>query len=422
MITLTEAEQIATGWAHRQSIRRGYACTPSVEELTLGYAVSMLLPPDVRTEPGADVTTIIDRETGRLSHWPPAPAPELDRRYTERRDTAVGSHRTSDPIAELRREAYRRVAPSVAAHLTLGGRLFQARGAKGDQELRHHAIVAARLAAVPPEDTARGAERHAELLVVSDVLHEADRTRAAAGLDPLTLDEARTLLGQGRFETFHIRESGDPLGGRPASFCATCADILFDLTVVGDADRAHPRIGRPDAGTGPQPGRFPPEVAWALSADGWGPATAQKRERDGLQAVERIERSPGGEFTLASFPAATAAFAEFYDTALEINGPGVAQRVRWFQLGSGGLYHLADPLHEFGTLIGARMFPLGSEGFTEAILAIDERGRVFSLDQGGEWFVGETLDRAVVALATGLRAARIHDDGTWTAPAEGDQR
>ncbi|MEU4625949.1 SUKH-3 domain-containing protein [Actinoplanes sp. NPDC023801] len=422
MITLTEAEHIATGWAHRQSIRRGYPCVPSVEELTLGYAVSMLLPPDVRTEPGADVTTVIDRATGRLSHWPPAPASELDRRYTERREAAVGSHRTSDPIAELRREAYRRVTPSVAAHLTLGGRLFQAHGAKGDQDLRHHGIVADRLAAVPRENTVRGAERHAELLVVSDVLYEADRARAVAGLAPLTLDEARTLLGQGRFETFHIRESGDPLGGRPATFCATCADILFDLTVVADADRAHPRIGRPEAGTDPQPGRFPPEIAGALAADGWGPATAPKRERDGRWAIQRIERSPGGEFTLESFPAARAAFTEFYDIGLAINGPGAAQRVRWFQLGSGGLYHLADPLHEFGEVVGARMFPLGREGFTEAILAIDERGRVFSLDQGGEWFVGETLDQAIVALATGLPAARVHDDGTWTAPAEGDQR
>jgi hypothetical protein len=422
MITLTEAERIATGWAHRQSIRRGYSCTPFVEELSLGYAVSMLLPPDVRTEPGADVTTVIDRETGRLSHWPPAPADELDRRYTERRDVAVGSHRTSDPIAELRREAYRRVTPSVAAHLTLGGRLFQARGAKGDQELRHHPIVAALLGAVPRENTVRGVERHAELLAVSDVLHEADRTRAAADLAPLTLDEARTLLGQGRLEAFHIRESGDPYGGSRAEFCATCADILFDLTVIVDADRAHPRIGPPDPRDDPAPGRFPAEVAWALAADGWGPATREKRERNGLQQAERIERSPGGEFTLESFPAALAALAEFYDTGLSINGPGVAQRVRWIHLGSGGLYHLADPLHEFGALVGARMFPLGYEGFVEAILAIDEHGRVFSLDQGGEWFIGETLDEAIVALTTGLPAARIRDDGTWTVPAQGGER
>src|SRR3954471_11577686 len=141
MITLAEAEHIATGWANRQSMSRGYTCTPHVDELTLGYAVWMQLAPEARPEPGADVITIIDRETGRLSHWPPAPNDELDQHYNERRQVAIGSHQTSDPVAELRREAHRRVSPSVAAHITLGGRLFRARGAKGDQELRHHPIV-----------------------------------------------------------------------------------------------------------------------------------------------------------------------------------------------------------------------------------------------------------------------------------------
>lgn len=408
MITRSEAEHIATGWAHRQSIRRGYPCTPYVEELALGFAVSMVLPPGVRTAPGEDVTTVIDRETGRVSHWPPAPAAELDRRYTERRDAAVGTHQTADPVAELRREAHRRVSPSVAAHLTLGGRLFRARGAKGDQELRHHPLVARLIAAIPREDTVRGAERHAELLVVSDLLREADRVRDA----PITLEEARVLLAQGRFETFHIRETGDPLGGRPATLCATCAGVLLDLSVVTDLDLAHPKVRRLSSGTEPRPGRFPAEVTWELAAAGWG-SDGERRERLGSGAVERIESSRGREFALERFPAAEAAFGEFYEVAPSRNGPGVAQRVRWFQLGSGGLAHLADPLHELGAVVGARMFPLGREGFTEAVLAIDERGRVFSLDQGGEWFIAETLDQALVALITGLPAARIRDDGTW---------
>ncbi|MFC4069493.1 SUKH-3 domain-containing protein [Actinoplanes subglobosus] len=412
MITRTEAEHIAVGWAHRQSIRRGYPCRPSVDELALGWAVTMLLPAEVRTEPGADVITVIDRETGRLSHWPPAPVADLDRLYNERRDTAVGSYRTSDPVAELRREAYRRVSPAVAAHLTLGGRLFRARGAKGDQELRHHPLVAARLAAIPPGHTVRGAERHAELLLVSDVLQEADRTRAAAGLVPLTDDEARVLLGQGRFETFHIRESGDRLGGEPATLCVTCADVLLDLTVVTDAGRARPRAGSLTSGTDPQPGRFPEDVAWELAAGDWG-REPELRDQRGARLVERIEESHGREHALSRFPVAEAALREFFDVAPGRNGPGVAHRVRGFHLGGDGLAHLADPLHELGVLVGARMFPIGREGFDEAILAIDERGRVFSLDQGGEWFVAGSLDEAIVALTTGLPAARVRDDGTW---------
>ncbi|WP_433795224.1 SUKH-3 domain-containing protein [Actinoplanes sp. CA-252034] len=412
MITRTEAEHIAVGWARRQSLRRGYPCAPFVEELSLGWAVSMVLPPEVRSEPGADVTTVIDRETGRLSHWPPSAGSDLDRIYTECRDAAVGAHQTADPLAELRREAYRRVSPSVAAHLTLGGRLFRARGAKGDQELRHHPIVAALLAAIPPEGTVRGAARHAELLVVSDVLHEADKVRAASGITPLTLDEARTLLAPGRFETFHIRESGDRAGGRPTVFCQTCAAVLVDLRVVTDAERAHPRLGALTSGTDPEPGRFPEDIAWELAAGDWR-SEPEWTDRRGAGLAERIEKSHGQEHALSRLPVAEAALREFTDVACFRNGPGAAQWIRWFHLGSGNLLFLADPLHEFGTVVGARMFPIGREASEEAILAIDEHGRVFSLDQGGEWFIADTLDRAIVALATGLPAARVRDDGTW---------
>jgi hypothetical protein len=413
MISLAEAQYIAARWAHRQSLRRGYACIPHVDELSLGYAVWMRLPPEVRTEPGEDVTTIIDRETGRLSHWPPAPTVELDERYRARRDAVVAPHQTSDPEAELRREADRLVSPSVAAHITLGDRLFRARGAKGDVRPRHHPLVAQWLETIPVADTIRGAERHAELLVVSDVLQEADRTRAAAGNPPLTLDEAHNLLEHGQFETFHIRERGDQLGGQPAELCATCCDVLTRLGVVPWSRRTLLNERRVSDGTDPQPGRFPQEVAWELAAGGWDLSLSAQREQDSGRALAKVEARAGLEAGQQRFPAAVAAYAEFLRVAPSRRGPGIAQRIRWFRIGSGQMTGLADPLHELGTIVGARMFPLGVEGFDEAVLAIDERGRVFSLDQGGEWFIGESLDEALTALVTGAAAARIRNNGTW---------
>ncbi|WP_430789238.1 SUKH-3 domain-containing protein [Actinoplanes sp. G11-F43] len=410
MITLAEARDIAGGWAHRQSFRRGYECTPHVDELTLGFAVWMRLPPQVRTQPGEDLTTIIDRETGRLTQWPPAPFDELDRLYTERRPAVIGPHRTSDPIAELRREAHRRVSPSVAAHVTLGGRLFRARGAKGDQELVHHPLVAQLLEAIPPPARIRGAERHAELLVVSDVLYAADKTRTSDALAPLSLDEARVLLSHGGFETFHIREEGDPRGGKPAPPCATCSAILVELGLMPASDRVHRAnhvIRRLTSGDDPQPGRFPAEVAWELAARNWG------RSERAEWYLAYLQDPTDAEHPVREFPAAREAFLQFHDTGPDRNGPGQAQRVRWFQIGSGSIAGMGDPLHDLSRVVGARLFPLGTEGFDEAILAIDERGRVFSLDQGGEWFVGETLDEAIIALVMGLPAARIRDDGTW---------
>ncbi|GIF24505.1 hypothetical protein BJ973_007984 [Actinoplanes tereljensis] len=406
MISLEEAEFVAEGWAHKQSIRRGYPCTPHVDELALGYAVWMQLPPEIRTEPGEDVTTVIDRDTGRLSHWPIASTAELDEHYRERRDAAIGRHQTADPVAELKREAHRRVSPAVAAHLTLGDRLFRARGAKGDQELRHHPLVAQLLAAIPAENTVRGAERHAELLVVSDVLYEADKVRDAA----LDLGDARALLAQGQFDTFHIRESGDPIGGEPASSCFTCQSVLIELSVLPASRQVD---WRQTAGIDPEPGRFPAEVAWELAHRGWVPESRQRRARLGAGEVDRLVAGRGAEFELAEFPAARAAFTEFYGVLTSRNCPGVAQRVRSFDIGHGSIAHLTDPLCELGIIVDARMFPLGTEGDDEAVLAIDERGRVFALDQGGEWFLGETLDQALVALLTGHPAARLHDDGTW---------
>ena len=407
MITRAEAEHIAAGWAHRQSLYRGYRCTPNIDELALGYAVWMRLPAEARPEPGEDVTTVIDRETGRLSHWPPSTPAVLEQRYTELRDTAIGVHRTSDPIAELRREAHRRVSPTVSAHITLGGRLFRARGAKGDQELRHHPLIAGRLERIGPRMTVRGADRHAELLVASDVLYEAGKNRA-----PLTRDDARALFSEAVFETFHVRETGDWLGGRPSHLCATCWNVLAGLGVAVDP-KQRPAFWVETRAADPQPGRFPVEVAKELAGGGWDPATRQAEAEKARELYGIVEQTAGREFRLERFPALEAA-DEFHGVSSYRNSPGAAHLVRPFTIGSlDGTLYMADVLHEFGELIGARMFPIGREGRAESVLAIDDRGRVFALDQGGEWFIGETLDEALVALTAGLPAARISDDGTW---------
>ena len=123
-------------------------------------------------------------------------------------------------------------APTTAAHLTADGRLFRARGAKGDQEIDHHPLVRQELSTVDPRAVVRGAERHAELIVLSDVLHEADRVRVAAGAAPLTLDEARAWLRAASFEAFFVREAGDPLAGQPAQACETCIVTLVKFALL----------------------------------------------------------------------------------------------------------------------------------------------------------------------------------------------
>ncbi|MEE3919750.1 SUKH-3 domain-containing protein [Micromonospora sp. BRA006-A] len=74
--------------------------------------------------------------------------------------------------------------------------------------------------------------------------------------------------------------------------------------------------------------------------------------------------------------------------------------------------HTADSLADFAAVLGARLFPLGSER-QESILAVDEHGRIFALDQAGEWFLGADIDAALTTLLLGRAPARVRDDGTW---------
>jgi hypothetical protein len=64
-------------------------------------------------------------------------------------------------------------------------------------------------------------------------------------------------------------------------------------------------------------------------------------------------------------------------------------------------------------VIGAALYPLGVEGDHDALLAVDEQGRVFALDHAGEWFLGDTVADALRTLVTGAQPARVHDDGSY---------
>jgi hypothetical protein len=136
LITGEDARAIAAGWARRESQRRGYECEPMVAEFDLGYVVWTKQPLT-----GDVPRTVIDRATGLLSTWPSIPADVVAQQYRERRADLVGQRRTLDPEVELRRSARRRSSPTSAARITMGGRLFVARGVKGDQKINHHPLV-----------------------------------------------------------------------------------------------------------------------------------------------------------------------------------------------------------------------------------------------------------------------------------------
>ncbi|GAB2580545.1 hypothetical protein Aab01nite_57140 [Paractinoplanes abujensis] len=398
MITREEAEAVAARWASNESEQRGYGCEPMLAEFDLGYVIWTRQPSTVRSVPGDGARTVIDRETGVLSTWPGVPPEEIAAIYRQRRPTPPG---TVDPTISLLRLTRRRPTPTTAAHLTVGDRLFRAQGAKGDQHINHHPLVIDRLEMLGAEAHARGVDRHAELIVLSDALHDVSRARGSE----IGLDDARAWLTGATFAAHLVRDQADPLAGQECRPCETCIGVLVDLAVLPWSDLAFASEWRHGSDRIPVTGRFPYEVARTLAGGGWiGPS-------NGDDAVARAVEASGGR--LRPFEAARTAIADFPGVRCARRGPGLRRAVRLLRLDPvPGAYAVAA-LTEFAEVIGVPLFPIGVEG-GDAVVAIDELGRVFVLDQAGEWFVGSTLDEALTGLLTGDGPARrVRDDGSW---------
>jgi len=412
MIERDEAEQIATEWARRESVRRGYECTPMVSEFDLGYVVWTKEPSTVLPMPGDGTTTVIDKETGHLSTWPGLPPMVVQERYRQRRAAIVSPVRTTDPAVELRRNARRRPTPAVAAQLTLRYQQYTGRGAKGDQELGHHGLVRDYLDDLPPGHLVRGGDRHAELIALSDALHALDTDRRGRGAEPLTEESARQELRQVQLDVLHVREPGDPLGGQGVRPCESCVKALVYFGALPWSQLAYVEEWRPrPRASVPQPGRFPDDVAAVLADGGWSPRDTDDVLADA--AIERVCAVPGREHRHVPFPAAKRALTDFPGVVCGRRGPGRTHWIRVFEINPMAAAYSADILADLATVLGVGLFPLGSEGNGETILAVDEQGRVFALDQAGEWFLGETVDAALVTLITGGPQPRVRDDGTW---------
>ena len=149
-----------------------------------------------------------------------------------------------------------------------------------------------------------------------------------------------------------------------------------------------------------------PEVAEVLRQHGWqeGRHVDDAVTAEAVRLVEVRGHRP--------FPAAVQALAEFGGIYVQQDGPGRELRRRPFALDPTMAAGSADTLADFGRVIGAALFPLGIEGDHDALLAIDERGRVFALDHTGEWLLGDTVVDALETLISGAQPPRVHDDGT----------
>ncbi|TDB93650.1 hypothetical protein E1091_11685 [Micromonospora fluostatini] len=381
-----------------------------VSEFDLGYVIFTAVGAEARAVPGDLPTVVVDKESGQVSTWPRVPTQVVEEMYRSSRPPGPQPPRTVDPASQLLREIRRLPTPGTAAHLTVDGHLHMAFGAKGDVDLHHHPLVRAYLAELPSGHLARGGDRHAELIVVSDVLHYYDHQRAANGQPPLTMDQARALFEAARFECHRIREPGDPAGGLADRACDSCVNFLVHFNVLPWSDLAFTREWRPEPQSVPEPGRFPASVADSLVAAGWRPHFGD--EVMAAAAVRDVMAVQGSAHSHNVFPAAMTALKAFPALVGARRGAGADVWISRFDIRPHAIAHTADTLADFAGVLGVRLFPIGSER-QESILAVDEYGRIFALDQAGEWFLGPDVDTALTTLLLGRAPARVRDDGTW---------
>lgn len=443
MIDRQEAERIASEWARQEAHRIGQECAATLDEFEAGYLLSRGGPAGRYALPDDGVVTVIDKETGLVSSWPGLPAPLVRKVYREDFVGRARPHRTVCPIAEAaglsepgpgpdsdpetastsgsanrpasgpdRRAGgcARRRLPAAAARLTVQHEQHVAYGARGDVTLRHHRLLREHLDGLPPGTLVRGGERHAELVVVSDVLHEYDRRWAAAGQPPLTYSSARDLLSSAHLEVFRVREPEDPAGGVAERPCDSCVQVLVHFGVLPWAYLAFAEEWRSGQQPVPEPGRFPREVGLALAEGGWRPGFGDASLA--REAITKVCAVSGRRHRHRSFPAAEQTLTAFPGLVCNRRGAGERVWIRRFEINPMAAAYSADILAGFGSVLGVGLFPIGAEG-EDSILAVDERGRVFALDQGGEWFLGADIDAALTNLLLGRAVPRVRDDGTW---------
>ncbi|MEV6475830.1 SUKH-3 domain-containing protein [Streptomyces sp. NPDC051657] len=155
----------------------------------------------------------------------------------------------------------------------------------------------------------------------------------------------------------------------------------------------------------------------ALTAAGWhdGRDVRDDAMSAVLKTIALVEPVADGT-TWMLFPAAEQALRAFYGLRISPTGPGRAVAATGCVVDPTEARSVLRPFALLGEALGTRLFPFGRAD-TDALLAVDEQGRLFSIDHGGRWLLGRTVREGLTALAEGNAPHRIAARRwVWTAP------
>jgi SUKH-3 immunity protein len=153
--------------------------------------------------------------------------------------------------------------------------------------------------------------------------------------------------------------------------------------------------------------RFPAAVEAALRAAGWQPGRRDITQAEVWADQLRAHICPGGHRHTV-LAAAVEAWAEFgLLSVIPVGRRGheiapcsvIVDPMRGI--------HLARTFADLSRALETEVCPLGEEPDSAAKLAIDAQGRVYAIDHTGDWYLGESFDRALTTLITGIRPVRL---------------
>ncbi|MCB5179670.1 SUKH-3 domain-containing protein [Streptomyces antimicrobicus] len=141
-------------------------------------------------------------------------------------------------------------------------------------------------------------------------------------------------------------------------------------------------------------------TADALTAAGWRPG--RDAAQDALHAILRTVTVGRWEV----FPAAERALREFHGLRVPAVGDGLDVAATGCLVDPQEARYAGPPLRQLGHSLGTRLFPFGRTD-SDAPMAVDEDGRLFTLGVGGGWLLGDSAHDGLLALAVGRRPVRL---------------